>query len=262
MASNVFRFNLNDTSDKTLQMIKADKNWIYHCLPVIALQAPVFKDGVIDILEMVQRLQACKYEHEGSTILGSQILALWKFICGTNRSDIVGDSLTKVPQLSSAVPIVLWAYKQTHGTPYEAWSGNPMVGKILGKDLERLPEMRGWECPWSPDELAVIRNICLTELKRDMRMADTSYKMNKIVGRGREGVAGYNEFDELPKLMKYMVLQTWVYHPSLRKDTMITDWNSWDSLAPSLYKSLTTKDVPTNPLDDIFAGITYKWEAQ
>lgn len=262
------RFNLNDTSDKTFQLIKADKNWLYHCLPIIALQRPTFKDGVVDVMDIMSRLKVCSYEYEGFTIPGTQILSLWKFLLNTNRSQIVADSLVKVPMLSTAVPLVLWAYKQTHDVPYSAWKSSPFARNVLGKDLAFLvdPLWSDWNNLWSDEELVHVRNIALTELKTETRKEDTSYKMNKVAGKYMDR---FNSFDELPKLMKYMLLQTWIYHPSIRKPNMILDWKDWDIVPPSRYGTalFTNKeDNKTvelrNEADDIFDSVTFVWDAR
>ena len=256
MAHPVFRFNLADDSEATFSKIKVSRDWLLHCLPVIALQRPVYNNGQIDIKEMLQRLQKCSYEYEGYPIEGSQILALWKFLCITNRSSILQDSQTKAPSLSSAVPLILWAYKHQHNVPYEAWSSNPIVKSILGKDLACLVDVKEWDCPWDDSQIAEIRNVALKELKTGVRQQDTSNKLNKVGAK----LPTCASFDELPKMVRYMVLQTWIYHPSIRKDTMITDWKNWDSLKPSIYANSSVIKSPKDELDDIFAGIVYKWD--
>lgn len=201
MAHPVFRFNLADSSEATSSKIKASKDWLWHCLPVIALQKPTYSEGQVDIKDMLQRLTNCKYEYEGFPIEGTQILALWKFLCTTNRSSILQDSQTKVPSLSSAVPLILWAYKHQHDVPYEAWAENPLVSSILGKDLSELAEARDWECPWDDAQIAEIRNVALREIKTGVRMMDTSNKLNKVGAK----LPTCAVFDELSKMLRYIL---------------------------------------------------------
>ena len=259
MAHRVFRFNLASPTEHTFTAIKSDPHWLHHCFPVMALQKPVMSAGCVDIMETFSRLKSCKYDYEGEEILGTQILALWNFLLNTNRSSILKESQTKHTSLSAAVPLILYAYKLVHDTPYEAWSSNPLVGDILGKDIDFLAheDVRNFECPWNEEALKHIRTIALTENARDLRMPDTSNKMNKLKSKYTEEASEI--FDPLPKLMKYMVLQTWVYHPSIRSDRMITDWKNWDSLKPSVYGSSVTAKAEKSSL---FDGIEYKFEPE
>lgn len=231
------QYNLGSFDDTVKGQIKGHKNWLWHVLPILAKQPLQFRDGIVDISATANILANTTYEHEGFEIPGNRILFLWDFLCRTSRSDVLSNSQNKDTSLSAGVPIILYAYKFTENVPYEKWVKAEGVAEVLGKDLSWLPEYREYDPKLSLPEINSIRNLALTELKDSSKRApDSSNKLNRIKGRHSSDTVS-SEFDSLPRLLRYMILQTWIFHPSLRSPNMITDWTDWDSLASISNKS-------------------------
>jgi hypothetical protein len=226
------QYNLSSFDDTVKSQVKSHKNWLWHLLPILAKQQPATVEGQIDISATIERLANSTYEHEGFNIPGTKILFLWQFLCNTSRSDLLPFAQNKDTSLSAGVPIILYAYKHQHSIPYNAWREVDGVSEVLGKDLAWLPEYKDFEHHLSVGEINSIRRLCLTELKIGGKTAeDHSNKLNRIKGRYQSETTS-EMWDGLPRLLRYMILQTWIFHPSLRSPNMITDWTDWDDPAP------------------------------
>lgn len=124
--------------------------------------------------------------------------------------------------ISPLVPIILAGMKQNKDIKYSQWSREGIAGLVYKPLAEAMtcvvPALLG-------SEIAEIRRIALTDNtgKRAgiMNNPATSTKLNRI---------GESPLKDLPKLAKYMVLQTWCAHPSNRNKNAILDPSSWDDV--------------------------------
>jgi hypothetical protein len=129
------------------------------------------------------------------------------------------------------VPIILAGFKKYQGINYSEWS---LVGLETLLDAE-LAKLVGVTVPeLSHSELIALRNTALTD-KQGARAGipnnpATCTKLNHL---------GDTALGHLPKLAKYMVLQTWAAHPSNRNEYMILDPNNWDHVP----EPLVSKDI-------------------
>jgi hypothetical protein len=133
--------------------------------------------------------------------------------------------------INPLVPIILAGFKKYQGINYSEW--NPVgLEALLDAELAKLvgvvvPEL-------SVSELIALRNTAVTD-KEGARAnipnnPATCTKLNHL---------GDTALGHLPKLAKYMVLQTWAAHPSNRNDYAILDPNNWDSVP----EPLVSKDI-------------------
>jgi hypothetical protein len=133
--------------------------------------------------------------------------------------------------INPLVPIILAGFKKYQGINYSEW--NP-VGLELLLDSE-LAKVVGVTVPeLSHSELIALRNTAITD-KQGARAGipnnpATCTKLNHL---------GDTALGHLPKLAKYMVLQTWAAHPSNRNEYMILDPNNWDHVP----EPLVSKDI-------------------
>ena len=133
--------------------------------------------------------------------------------------------------INPMVPIILAGFKKYQGINYSEW--NP-VGLETLLDLE-LAKLVGVTVPEiTHSDLLALRNTAITD-KTGPRAGipnnpSTCTKLNHL----SETALGH-----LPKLAKYMVLQTWACHPSNRNEYMILDPNNWDNIPDPL----VSKDI-------------------
>lgn len=136
-----------------------------------------------------------------------------------------GNQQYKSP-INPLVPIVLAGFKKFQGIPYSSWN---IVGLevLLDPELAKLVGVRVPDIGQS--DLIALRNTAVTD-RTGARAGipnnpATCTKLNHL---------GDTALGHLPKLAKYMVLQTWAAHPSNRSEYMILDPNDWDAIPEPL----------------------------
>jgi len=148
------------------------------------------------------------------------------------------------------VPIILAGFKKYQGINYGQWHLEGLE-TLLDPELAKLVGVTVPEIAHS--DIIALRNTAITD-KTGPRAGipnnpATCTKLNHL---------GDTALGHLPKLAKYMVLQTWACHPSNRHEYMILDPNNWDSLPdPLVSKDIflhqtpkTTIVRPRPPADD------------
>lgn len=139
--------------------------------------------------------------------------------------------------INPMVPIILAGFKKYQGIKYSEWS---LVGleTLLDADLAKLVGVTVPEIPHS--DLIALRNTAITD--RNGARANipnnpaTCTKLNHLADTA---------LGHLPKLAKYMVLQTWACHPTNRNEYMILDPNDWDRIPePLVSKDIFLHQVP------------------
>lgn len=128
--------------------------------------------------------------------------------------------------INPLVPIILAGFKKFQGIKYSQW--NPVgLETLLDPELSKLVGVTVPDMPHS--DLIALRNTAITD-KTGARQnipnnPATCTKLNHL---------GDTAIGHLPKLAKYMVLQTWAAHPSNRNEYMILDPNDWDNIPEPL----------------------------
>jgi hypothetical protein len=161
--------------------------------------------------------------------LGSALLAT------STRTNFFKDAPRGNQQYKSVinplVPIILAGFKKYQGINYSEWNSVGLEA-LLDAELSKLVGVTVPEL--SVSELIALRNTALTD-KEGARAnipnnPATCTKLNHL---------GDTALGHLPKLAKYMVLQTWAAHPSNRNEYMILDPNNWDNIP----EPLVSKDI-------------------
>lgn len=133
--------------------------------------------------------------------------------------------------INPMVPIILAGFKKYQGIKYSDWSLEGL-DTLLDAELAKLVGVTVPEI--SHSDLIALRNTAITD--REGSRANipnnpaTCTKLNYLADTA---------LGHLPKLAKYMVLQTWACHPSNRNEYMILDPNDWDAIP----EPLITKDI-------------------
>ena len=133
--------------------------------------------------------------------------------------------------INPLVPIILAGFKKYQDIPYEAWDFNELH-HLLDKALAQLLPFHGGDQAaesLEASKIAALRNTALTDKTGPragiMNNPATCTKLNHL----QESAIGH-----LPKLAKYMVLQTWCAHPQNRTKFAVLDFTDWDRVPEPL----------------------------
>lgn len=130
------------------------------------------------------------------------------------------------------VPIVLAGFKCAQNVKYSQWDRNSLE-YIVDKDL--LAAMLCDPKPLSTEEALLYRSMATTDGKNKSYAPNSCAKLNRL---------GETTLGDLPKLARYMSIQTWCAHPANRTEYMILDPKDWDNMpAPLVSESVL---LPTN----------------
>ena len=229
-----------DWSAPDLALLKANHAWV---LP----QVLAFFNQVVRLLRAVNGdlvsasatlralhadlLDARVKFHTGRVVTAKELTGLLCYVNHAPRGEILSgtQTTTQNARYSAAVPLLLSAFKEYRDVPYSAWDySDPAIAQFLDKDLQELiPHLNKTH----DFDLLEIREIGRTQ------------KSGKNPGRQKSYVAcaaitGVDDpvFKKLPRLLKLLLCQCWVYHPTVRH--------------PLAWTNLLDLDQPAQPLVD------------
>lgn len=130
------------------------------------------------------------------------------------------------------VPIVLAGFKSAQEIQYSQWDRNTLE-YIVDKDL--LAAMLSDPKPLSTEEALLYRSMAITDAAGKSYAPNSCAKLNRL---------GETPLGDLPKLARYMSIQTWCAHPTNRTEYMILDPKAWDSMPKPLVSESVL--VPTD----------------
>lgn len=167
--------------------------------------------------------------HTGRAVTAKELTGLLCYINRAPRGEIVSGTQTSTQnaRYSAAVPLLLSAFKEYRDVPYSAWDySDPAIAQFLDKDLyELIPHLNKAH----DFDLLEIREIGRTQ------------KAGKNPGRqksfvGCTAITGVDDpvFKKLPRLLKLLLCQCWVYHPTVRHPLAWTDLLDLDQPATPL----------------------------
>jgi len=251
-----------------------DPSWLTHIKPVIVMQPTDFNmQNLYDSLQENNELG----EHNGEIITTRHLRYIYAILKTHNRSDILPKKMTQTlyPQYSSAVPLVLTAYREQFGVKYSQWLANNeyMASAILGKQLQTLPEVykylvslknrrpefenntelgdeeyldsMGIETPESIDVFDI-------EVRRELR--EFTLDGGNLQSTAYTALKRYHPSHSLgsANLSKFywcMLTQTWIFDPKVRHPDMITHLTNIDKLVEPLEEFTAAKPVEGLTLD-------------
>lgn len=143
--------------------------------------------------------------------------------------------------INPLVPVVLAAFKRYHNIPYMQWDLKT-INKLENDDIA---ELVGCKVPQlSEAEILALRNTALTP-KSGPRTGKTD---NPATSANLYHLTG-TAIAHLPKLAKYIVLQTWAAHPQHRDPYAICDLENWDHKPEPLATcDVFVQDIPTKQI--------------
>lgn len=159
-------------------------------------------------------------------------------------------SMQKNPEYSALVPLILAGYKKYSNINYLDWDKDSLklgIPESLMQCLEvnlkgfiqKLNEYRTYTTDIK-EEILSYRDAAYLETLGSMRSklnVTTSYNLS----------ATKTPFADTPRLFKYIELQGWLAHPSLRNKYMILDVRQLDSIPEPLVNTETLTRIEDHP---------------
>jgi len=140
---------------------------------------------------------------------------------------------------AASIPLILSAFKQYRNIGYEEWDWN----EAFSEDLKVEKSVRAWV---DRDFLDVVkyRYSDRVEFSTEDLLAFRDYTNAK--GRALTAVttvySNDPDFKVLPRLVKLMLLQLWIYHPTIRHPLAVTNLDNFDEPVPPLATSDIVQD--------------------
>lgn len=167
------------------------------------------------------------------------------------RGDILGSGMRQSNEegsrYSAPVPLILSAFKQYRNIGYEEWDYAAIVGDeldwFMDKDCQQIVQYRGADInTWSIAELLEFRNRANPQQK-PLHQVTTANRIEDP------------KFKELPRIIKLLALQLWVFHHSVRHPLAITNLLNFDEPATPLVDSevVLAKTISNTEVEDIWS---------
>ena len=180
-----------------------------------------------------------KLLYEGNPVPQTIFQGMMRVLIHYPRGDLLNATSQKQTKegirYAANVPLVLSAFKEFRNVQYSEWNWQDENMQHL-VDLghqELIPyivseELRGTLSKWDSSTLMAIRDEANTK--------DVPLTSMYSIAVGTD-----MEFKKLPRLLKLMLCQVWVYHPSIRQALGICSVDDVDLLP----EPLTSSDIPT-----------------
>jgi hypothetical protein len=170
---------------------------------------------------------------EGQPIDPKWFIGLRMILNRNPRGDILGSGIRQSSEegsrFSAPVPLILSAFKQYRNIGYEEWDYQAIEGDeldwFMDKDCQQIVQYRGADLGvWSLEELLEFRERANPNQK-PLYQVTTATRIEDP------------KFKELPRIIKLLVLQLWVFHNSIRHPLAITSLSNFDEPATPLVDS-------------------------
>ena len=159
---------------------------------------------------------------DGEPISEFWMLGLLKVLNHKPRGEVlptnVKQSSPEGSRYAANVPLVLSAFKQYRNVAYEDWSweeDHKAIRWFVDEDNLEVVKFRGVEVNWTPQELLEFREMTNPSGKAPTAITTVTRVLDP-------------DFKKLPRLVKLLILQLWVYHASVRNPLAICSLNDFD----------------------------------
>ena len=176
-----------------------------------------------------------KLLYEGSPVPEEIFKGMMRILVHYPRGDILNATSQKQTKeglrYAANVPLILSAFKEVRSVHYSEWDWQDENMKHLVDEgtAELIPyivdkELRTTLAKWGPQELLDIRDEANTK--------DVPFTSMYSVAVTRD-----LDFKRLPRLLKLMLCQVWVYHPTIRHNMGICSVHNVDEMPQPLVSS-------------------------
>jgi len=201
-----------------LDLKKTCPDFLYNVLPLLATHKPTLTSQGYSASKLFE-------------VLSARELALYKFVYTMRYSSISKTPQTTRPDVCSAVPLVLLAYKQYHNIRYSAWDRtDSYFHYLLNHNLSWI----GTASQLTPESFDIADDLLLS---RFLTTSTTGIIEPRTTYRTAR--TDCEQFDRLPKYQRMMYLQTWVYSPEIVHANMIVRIDDLDYASSTNSKKLT-----------------------
>jgi len=180
----------------------------------------------------------------GLEVSASKIMGIFNILNHSPRGEIFPkgwkQSSGEGMRYSTAVPLILSAFKECRDVGYADWdwSDKNMQHLVDQDTLELSSVFNTWDNPFTQEEILEFREIGRTIKSGANKDAKKAYHLTTTLN----GIA-HPLWKPLPRLLKLMLCQVWVYHPTIRHKFAISDPLNLDNPAVPLV-STDLLDVP------------------
>ena len=221
-------------STDILASFRQQANWLLPQAMAFLASFPLVKTtgGAISMSE-TWKLWLHHVRSGEATVLGAPVSFDWfrgliRILNYAPRGEILGSRMTQSKpegaRWSAAIPLILSAFKEYNNVPYAAWDLDPKsIQCFTDKNIGTLLLLYPYESPFTKEELLEIRDE--TDNGKPVTQRTTITTCSNV------------EFNSLPKHLKTMLCQVWVWHPSIRHKLAITNLHHLDEPAEPLITS-------------------------
>lgn len=164
-------------------------------------------------------------------VLGSaDLTGLFNYINHSPRGEILygKQSSPTCARYAASVPLLLSAFKEFRNVGYSEWDyTDPKITAFLDADNAQVVDYIGRDFP----DLDLLE---IRELGRTVKSGARAGRQTPYAGCTSVNGIPYPEFKALPRLVKLMITQMWLYHPTTRHPLAWTNLLDLDQPAPPL----------------------------
>lgn len=181
----------------------------------------------------------------GKSLTVQEVNGILKFLNSTPRGEVLGGAKQidpKSARYATGVPLILSAFREYKDIQYSQWdwTDTENLDIFLDKDIIALVPYFSNPPDFTNEQLLEYRTIGGT-YRTGEKVGQTKH-LNSITVINK---VGNPDFDGLPKLLRLMLCQTWVYQPHIRHKYSITNCRDIDSLGSDISGGIQIFDTPT-----------------
>lgn len=229
----------------------ANANWILpQLLALLGSKLPLAKvDGKYSASASLRAIRDATVEGQvtfstGLPISMQQLLGMFNVLNSKTRGDIYPSTMKQSTgegmRYSTAVPLILSAFKEYRDIGYSDWDwSDPNMKHLVDGSILDMSPYFSVGCSISKDDLLEFREVG--------RVIRSGSKMGtKRAIKSCTTLTGITDpdFNDLPRLLRLLLCQVWVYSPECRHKFAITNLMDLDTPAPLLVETDLIEEHP------------------
>jgi len=201
------------------------RDFLPQAIQLFSMLKPAKNYSITDTLANIEPVYFRDHEYSVEDI--RNILAFFR-LCPPSYYSVGRESQTTAIY-NGAVPLFLYAQKFYNNIEYNEWDRNcseRALQTVLGYRLSELVAITAddYKKYAANYDLENFRIRMFTDGRGDLQPY-TYYKCNNV---------NDSDFDRLPKTLRLMLVQGWIFNAQCRSDKMILDWSDWSNI-PEAY---------------------------